>query len=65
MFYTDDPIADAERHIAHQEEELESLPRCSECDNPIQTEQCYVINDEPICEHCMEGHKKYTEDLMG
>lgn len=54
MMWTDDPIADAERHIAEQEKQLDRLPRCSYCDEPIQDDFAYYINDEWICEKCMD-----------
>lgn len=64
MYYTDDPVADYERYSADQERELDRLPRCSECGEPIQDEYCYLINDEAICESCMkENHRVFTEDV--
>ena len=65
MFYTDDPVADFERYDAEQEAMLDKLPRCSECDEPIQGETCYEINGELICEECLENnHKKWVEDFI-
>ncbi len=64
MYYTDDPIRDYERYSLEQEEKLNRLPRCSECDEPIQEETCYEINDEYICERCMQDHIRHTEDLI-
>lgn len=66
MAWTDDPIADFMAHDAEQERKLEQLPRCSECDEPIQDDFCYEINDELVCENCMEmNHKKLTENVIG
>lgn len=65
MYYTDDPVADYERYSADQERELDRLPRCSECGEPIQDEYCYLINDEAICESCMDQYKQSTAFLMG
>lgn len=63
MFYTDDPVLDAERYAAHQEAELDKLPKCYECGEPIQDEKCFEINDELICPRCMiKNHEKWTED---
>lgn len=65
MMWTDDPVADAERHIAEQERRLDKLPECSECGEKIQDEYCFEINDEYICEHCMdENHKKAVDDIV-
>lgn len=54
--YTDNPLADFAAHDFQQQKELEQLPRCSECDEPI-TEYGYLINDEMICPECMDYHK--------
>lgn len=64
MYFTDDPIADYDRYCNEQQKELDRLPRCSECDEPIQTEWCFEINGEYICEHCMEEHRKSTDSLI-
>lgn len=48
---------------AERQNELDRLPECSECGNPIQDEHCYEINGELICPDCMEeNHKKRTDD---
>ena len=53
------------RHDAEQEASLELLPICDICEEPIQEEHCYQINDEIICEHCMvEYFRKETVDLV-
>lgn len=65
MFYTNDPVADAENYLAEQEKELDKLPQCSECDNPITTEHCFEVNDELICPECMDNnHRKWVEDYV-
>ena len=65
MFYSDDPIADFERHDAKQQAELDKIPRCCECDEPIQDAFCYEINDELICGECMDNnHRKYVEEII-
>ena len=58
MFITDDPVADFERYDAEQQKEIEKLPRCSECDEPIQDDEAYYINDEWICDECMKQYRK-------
>lgn len=52
--WSDNPIADAERYFDKQEEALEQLPRCSECHEPIQQDTAVCINDEYICDQCLE-----------
>ena len=64
MFYSDDPIRDFERHDAQQEKQLEKLPRCNYCNNPVQDDFLYLINDEIICPDCMhDNFRKETEDF--
>jgi formylmethanofuran dehydrogenase subunit E len=52
------------RHDAEQEAALKLLPVCCECGEHIQAETLFEINDEIICEECMEQFRKYTEDFM-
>lgn len=53
------------KHDAEQEAALERLPRCCECDEPIQDDYCYEVNGECVCEGCMtQNHRKWTEDFM-
>ena len=53
MMWTDDPHKDFARWDAEQEEALERLPKCCECGEPIVDDYCYYINDEYICEDCL------------
>lgn len=53
-----------ERHDAEQEAELQKLPECSNCGYKIQSEYCFQINDEIICETCMKDFRVHTEDLI-
>lgn len=65
MPWTDDPVADYDRFDAEQTKELERLPRCSECDQPIQGEECWEFNGELICEECLnDNHRKSVEDFL-
>lgn len=52
MYFTNNPIADAERYAAEQEEELEKLPICECCGEPIQQEKAIYYNDQWCCEYC-------------
>lgn len=61
---TDNPVRDFDRWDRQREKALEQLPRCSECDKPIQDEYCYEINGELICPECMGTFRKHTEDFM-
>lgn len=65
MPWTDDPVADWDRHCAEEERELARLPRCSECDHPIQGEECWEFNGELICEECLkDNHRKWVDDYV-
>lgn len=63
--FTDDPIADFMRHDAEQERLLSRLPVCAECGEPIQDEQCIVINDMAFHRDCiLDNYTVYTDSLM-
>lgn len=65
MSFTDNPILDFANYDAEQQEQLEKLPVCIECGEPIQDKYCFEINGEYICEECLErNHKKLVENLM-
>ena len=65
MYYSDDPGRDFDNWNADQEAGLERLPICSECEQPIQNEDCYEINGELVCPRCLEeNHKKCTSDYI-
>jgi hypothetical protein len=56
MIFTDDPIADFERHDAEQQAELDKLPICEYCEDPIQDDYYFVIGNECICEDCLNDN---------
>ena len=61
--YTDDPLLDFHRHDEEQESNLLRLPVCYICENPIQDEYMYLINDEPVCKSCLDEHyRKLVDD---
>lgn len=63
--YTDDPVQDFLNHDAEQQQKMDKLPVCCECDHPIQTEEYFEINDEPVCPECLkENHRKLVEDYV-
>ena len=65
MFYSDDPVRDYERYCAEQDRELAKLPVCCECDEHIQEEYCYEVNDEYICTSCLiKNHRKWVDDCV-
>lgn len=65
MFYTDDPVADYNRYCAEQKRLMDKLPRCCECDEPIQSDALYEFNGELICPQCLvDNHRKRTDDYV-
>lgn len=65
MFITDDPHKDFDRHDAEQQAALEKCPKCSMCDEYIQDDYLYEINDEVICEECLnDNFRKPVEDYV-
>ena len=65
MFYTDDPVKDYDRYDAEQTTKFKQYPLCSYCCDPIFDDYLYEINDEVICEECLnENFRKNVEDYM-
>lgn len=65
-YYTDNPVADYDRYAADQDRELQKLPKCSHCGEPIQDDFCWVIDGEiyhPDCGEELFCH--YTEGYIG
>jgi len=62
MRYTDDPHMDFLRHEEELQKQLDELPICDECGEPIQTEDLYDIDGVLFCENCMEGHRRSVEE---
>lgn len=41
------------------------LPRCAECDEPIDDDCCWEVNDEPVCDLCMRrNHRRCVDSWM-
>ena len=51
--YVPDVYDQWEQREKKQQSELDELPKCYYCDEPIQEEYCYEINDELICVDCL------------
>lgn len=65
MFYSDNPVLDAERFQAALDKEEAALPVCSICDNHVMDGYFYLINDEVVCPDCLEYHyRKEVEDYI-
>lgn len=65
MCFIDNPLDSYEEETIDAEELFAMLPRCSECEKPIQDEFCFVINGEAVCEPCMDQYRQPTAYLMG
>lgn len=65
MFLTGNPLADFLLKDAEDQRFLNKLPKCDECGEPIQDDECYEINDEYICPECLKNnHRRWVETLM-
>ena len=59
--FTDDPVRDAERYFAEQDRQLERLPKCSCCGNPIQQDHVVCIGGKLYCDSCIADY--FTHDI--
>ena len=55
MFYSSNPVADFERYDAQKEAELDKLPVCVCCEQPIQEEYGFCIDGDWYCEECLNA----------
>jgi formylmethanofuran dehydrogenase subunit E len=62
MFYSDEPIADFNRWDAEREKELEKLPRCIDCGEPIQDDNLFDIDGDLFCMKCMIANFRKSTD---
>ena len=60
--YTDDPVADFERHDAKQQKKLERLPVCCCCEEHIQQEKAVYMDGRWYCDGCLDDMREDTED---
>lgn len=64
VFRSDSLSRDIDNYERAQARALAKLPRCSECDEPIQDDFCYEINGELICEECLNEYRKSTDEFI-
>ena len=65
MYITDDPVADALRYEAECERARKRLPKCSECGEPIQSDEYYEFDGDFICPDCIrDNHRKWVDDYV-
>jgi hypothetical protein len=66
LFRTDDPERDFLMDDARKEKELEKMPKCSHCGQPIQDDYLFDIDGELYCEeHAMELFRKDVTYYVG
>ena len=63
MYRSDNPIADAERYLAKEEANLENLPECECCGEPITDEFAFLVDDRWYCECCIDDMKKVVPNM--
>ena len=63
MWYSDNPVADADRYAEEQERRLEKRPECCMCDSHIQDEFAYKIGDKWFCRQCIRDSRVDMEDF--
>ena len=54
MTYIPDAYDQWKAHEAEQQAQLDELPMCCECGERIQQEDAVCINDNYICDHCLD-----------
>lgn len=54
MFYSDNPVMDADNYNNYMEERLNMLPKCTCCGYPIQQEEALCIDGNYYCDDCVE-----------
>lgn len=65
MPYTDDPIADFEAWDAEQQEKLEAMPICCECDKQIQEDELFDVYGDLYCWDCaVKLFRKSTDNYI-
>ena len=42
--------------------ELERLPKCTDCGEPIVSDTFYEIGIERLCESCLNNHRRWTDE---
>lgn len=63
MIITDDPHADFDRWDDERQAELDKLPVCCVCDEPIQLQDDAVYMDGKwYCDECLDGMRKSIGD---
>ena len=62
MPFSDDPVADFERHDREQARRLAQLPTCERCGDAIQQERAFEKNGFWICHECYENNQRMVNE---
>lgn len=65
MIWTDDPERDAAMYDMERQKELDKLPKCDICGEPIQDEFLYDLDGTLVCEECLNNeYRKPVDDYI-
>ena len=65
MIWTDNPKRDAAMYDMERQKELDKLPKCDICGEPIQDEDLYDLDGTLVCEECLNReYKKPVDDYI-
>lgn len=65
MCYSGDPIADFNRYDYERQKEIDSLPVCDICGEPIQDDYLFDLDGTLVCEECLkDNYRKPVEDYI-
>jgi formylmethanofuran dehydrogenase subunit E len=65
MIWTDDPERDAAMYDMERQRELDSLPKCDICGEPITDDFLYDIDGTLVCEKCLnEEYRKPVDNYI-
>lgn len=66
MFWSDDPVWDAERYEAEREENyrswLSQRPKCAICGEPIEEDYAVHLYEEWFCDDCLGNARSRIPD---
>ena len=60
--WTDNPIADFNRHDREQEAQLRKCPCCSWCGERITDDYALHFDDQWVCQECIEANTEEVEE---
>ena len=65
MCYSGDPLADFNRYDLERQKEIDSLPICDICGEPIMDDYLYDLDGTLVCEDCLKAeYRKPVEDYI-